>query len=174
MEDGGQALHQAPEVHPAVGGEEEENLGALEVALHADQLHLQLVLQDFLLANPEGVLLLLPVFLHHRQVLLGGQANHRAKGGDQLGLLQPEIPTDAVGKLLPGSGLHNEAVPRPAGEALGIKIVLFPFAAKANTDNLCHSVLLYLQSGGKPAAQMARTDVEVAGPLNGGKTVQHR
>ena len=43
-EHAGQILHQLTEVHPPVGGKEEQDLAAVKAALHPHQLHLQLVL----------------------------------------------------------------------------------------------------------------------------------
>ena len=99
VEDRGQALHQAPEVHPSVGGEEEEDFGPLKAALHAHQLHVQFMLQDLLLTNPEGIDLLLPVFLHHGKVFLRGRPDHGAQGRGQLGLGQSKVAPDALGVL---------------------------------------------------------------------------
>ena len=142
MEHGGQAFHQATEIHPALGGKEEEDLRALKGALHPHQLHLQLVLQDLLLADPEGVFLLLPVALHDDHVRLVGQAQHRAQGVDQgfRGVLK--VPPDTGGVFHPGGGLHNDAVPSPVGGSLGVKIVLLPFTAEANADDFHRISLL--------------------------------
>ncbi len=143
VEHGSQALDQAAEVHPAVGREEEDDAGALEVALHVDQLHLQLVVQNFFLADLERILLFFPVSLHHGPVLWGGQAEQGAQGGGQLLLRQGEVAPDAHGVLFPGGGLHDDPVAHPAGLALGVEIILFAFAAEANADDVWHRLSPY-------------------------------
>ena len=57
------------------------------------------MLQDLLLTNPEGIDLLLPVFLHHGKVFLRGRPDHGAQGRGQLGLGQSKVAPDALGVL---------------------------------------------------------------------------
>lgn len=73
-EHGGQILDQLAEIHTPVGREEKHGLVALEAALHIDELHVQAVLGDLLLADGKRLFFAAAVDLLDAQVVLRGDA----------------------------------------------------------------------------------------------------
>ena len=143
MDGAGQVLHQGPEVHPPVGGEEEQDLVPLEAILRLHQLHVQPVLGDLLLADGEGLFLLLLVPLQGQLVLLGGLAHHRAQGGHQLDLVDHGVSVGTKAVFRAPGGVHNDAVPHLELLAVGIEVILLAALFKADTDDLYHCLLLW-------------------------------
>ncbi len=84
LEDCRQILHQRAEVHPAVGGEVEQNFAVVEGVFHRHQLHVQLVLADFLLADGIGLFFMQLVFFCMLHILCAGDAHHLLEGRRQL------------------------------------------------------------------------------------------
>ena len=68
-----------PEVDAAFGRKEEEDLAAVERNLGGDELHVQLVVRDFLLADLESTLFLLLIVAVDALILRGGKAQYLAK-----------------------------------------------------------------------------------------------
>ena len=83
-EDAGQILHQLPEVDAPVRGKIKQHFIIVKCILRVNQLHLQVVLLDLLLADFNRLLLLLAVLLLHRLILRRGHADYRLYGGDNL------------------------------------------------------------------------------------------
>ena len=77
-EHAGQIPHQLPEVHPAVGGEEKDDLAAVKAGGYVHQLHFQTVIRDLLLADVEGLALFFSVVIHGAAVGVSGQPQHGA------------------------------------------------------------------------------------------------
>ena len=73
-EHGGQILDQLTEIHAPVGREEKHGLVALEAALHIDELHVQAVLGDLLLADGKRLFFAAAIDLLNAQVVLRGDA----------------------------------------------------------------------------------------------------
>ena len=73
-----QILYQLAEIHPAVGSEEENNLAGIKGIFHIDQLHIELVSRNKLLADSEGFLFLPFIFIAASHVLFGRLAEHLA------------------------------------------------------------------------------------------------
>ena len=69
-------LYQLPEIHTLIGGEEKQDLTAVEGTFGADQLHIQLLLFDQLHTLLIGLLLQLPIFFHGFFVLTAGLAQY--------------------------------------------------------------------------------------------------
>ena len=139
-EDAGQVLDQGPEVHPALSGEEEEDLAAVKAVLHLNELHLQLVLGNLLLTDLEGPGLLLFVFLLLAEIGLRGNAEHRAEGGDELHLVDHGVALGADGALQTVGGLQNDVLPLRHLQAVGVEKVFFSAAFKADADDFGHVV----------------------------------
>ena len=76
-EDRGQVLDQLPEVDPPVGGEIEKDFVVVEGVLHVHQLHVELVLLDFLQRDLGRLLFVLAVLLNPLEILLVGRADQR-------------------------------------------------------------------------------------------------
>ena len=123
VENAGQIPHQRPEIDPTFGGEEEQDLAAVEVVLHLDQLHVQPMLLDFLLADLVGSGLLLLVLLHGGEIGVGGHAQHRAQGGHQLHLVNEPVALDALAELHAPARLDNDPVAHGDGHAIWVEIV---------------------------------------------------
>ena len=141
-EHAGQVLHQLTEVHPALGGEKEDDLVALKVALHAHQLHLQLVGGDLLLADGKGLPLPAAVVGGCLVVVVCGDAYHRAQGLDHALVVHLVVALHALDVLDALGGLHHHVLLRLHLEPSGVKIVVFRSAAKADADDFCHNEFL--------------------------------
>ena len=122
-EDGRQVFDQVTEIHPAIGGEEEQNLAAVEAVLHFHQLHFQLVLGNFVLANLEGFFLLLLVGLHLGVVLLRGHAEHGTQSRDQLHLVDHGVGQGALAKLDALGCLYDHVLSGLHLDAVGVKVI---------------------------------------------------
>lgn len=78
----GEVLDKFAEIDPAVGGEKEDDLAAVEIVVDLDQLHLEFVVQDFLFADFEGVVLSFAVGRVLFGVGFGGDAHNLLGGFD--------------------------------------------------------------------------------------------
>ena len=143
MDGTGQVLYQGAEVHPALGGEEEEYLVALKAVLGLYQLHLQTVLGDLLLADLEGLGLLLLVALPDLFVLLGGPAQHRAQRCGELHLIDGGVALGTFAVLHTPGGLDDHPFAGLEDLAVGVKIVLFASAFEADGNNFNHGCSPY-------------------------------
>ena len=138
VEHAGQVPHQFTEVHPPVGGEEKDDLVALEAALHVHQLHFQAVLGDLPLADDGGFFFALCIALHGPAVLVGRQADQGAQGLDHGMILHHVVAAHAGAELGPLGGLHHHGVALPDGSAPGVKKIGFTAAAEADADDFLH------------------------------------
>ena len=77
-EHAGQIPHQLPEVHPTIGGKEENDLTAVKAGRYVHQLHFQTVIRDLLLADVEGLALFFSVVIYGAAVGVSGQPQHGA------------------------------------------------------------------------------------------------
>ena len=133
-----QILHQFPEIHPAVGGEIEDNLAVIEGVFHAHQLHIQLMLGDFLLTDAEGVLFPLGVIGRPALVLFRCQAQHLLQGGDDLLVGNFPGAGDHFAEFHAPGGFHHHVAARPGPDIAGIKIINLARLLKADADDHCH------------------------------------
>ena len=139
MDGAGQVLHQGAEIHPALGGEEKEDLVPLEAVLRLYQLHLQAVLRDLLLTDLESPGLLLLIFLPGQLILRGGPAEHRAQGRGELHLIHRRILLGTLSKLHAPGSLDDDTLPQAEALPIGVKIVLPSAFLKADADDLDHN-----------------------------------
>jgi hypothetical protein len=110
FEDAGQVLDQLAEIHAAVRGEVEGDLAAVEGVLHADQLHVELVLCDLLLCDLRRFLLLFAVLDQALSVVLRGDADDRAQRGNDGGFLHVRRLHGDLPVLDALSGFDDDAV----------------------------------------------------------------
>ena len=93
-------FYELAEVNAPVGGEEEHGLRALEVALDVNELHIEPVLGDLLLAYLKRFLFALFIELGNAQVVRRGDAHHRQRLHN--GVVRHGVySAAAVGKLKP-------------------------------------------------------------------------
>ena len=137
-EHAGQILHQLTEVHPPVGGEEEQDLAAVKAALHPHQLHLQLVLLDLLFADIEGFLLTAAVVGGGVLVVVGGDAEDGPQGLDHRVIGHLVVARRAVGEFRALGGLHDHVGAGGDREPLGFEVVFLAAAAEADRDHIGH------------------------------------
>ena len=133
-----QVLHQRPEIHPAVGGEEEQDLVAVKAVLHLDQLHVQPMALHKLLAGAQGLLLAAPVFPDLALVPLVGQPHHRAQGLHHRAVLHHGVAAHAGAVFQPLARLHDDAPPLGHRESGGVKVVLLSARPEPDADDLRH------------------------------------
>ena len=135
-----QVLYQLPEVHPPVGGEEEQNLVPLEAALHPHQLHLQLVLENLLLADVEGLLFPGAVVGRRPAVIFRGHPDHGPQWLDDAPVVHRVVAHGTLGVFQALGRLHDDVVPGLHLHVAGVKEVGFASAAEADADHSCHIV----------------------------------
>ena len=158
-----QVLYQLPEVHPPVGGEEEQNLVPLKAALHPHQLHLQVVLEDLPLADIEGFLLPGAVVGRCAAVVLRGHADHGPQGLDDAAVVHRVVAHGALGVFQALGRLHDDVVPGLHLHVAGVKEVGFASAAEADADHSCH-IFRFLSVYVKAAFPTRRTGLPAHGP----------
>ena len=130
-----QIPHQFPEVHPPVGGEKENNLGAVKAGGYVHQLHFKAVLRDFLLADVKGLALFSAVIVHGAAVGIGGRAQHGAQGLDDRLVRHLVVALRAGAEFRPLGGFHDDLIPHLYRKFPGIEIVILASAPKADADN---------------------------------------
>ena len=141
----GQILDQFAEVHPAVGGEVEHDLGTVKGVLGLHQFHFQAVAGNALLAGVVGAFLILAVLAHPAHIHAVG---HPGDGLERLG-------NGAVGDLFhalhhltalnAAGGLHNHVF---AGFDVGPgRVEIIAFAVFLETDR--DDFFSYCSSQGK-------------------------
>ena len=81
----GEILHQIAKIHPAVGGKVKQNLAAVEAVFCGNQLHVQLVVENFILADLKGMGLFVLVFLPGAAVVVRCNADDGTQGLHHLG-----------------------------------------------------------------------------------------
>ena len=140
MENGGQILHQLPEVHPLVGGEVEQNLAAVKGHLRGNQLHIQPVLRDFFHADVVSLFLLGPVVRRDALILSRGLAQNSAQRGHHILLCNSVIATGTDTVFRPPGGVDNHMIPGPEGLPVGVKIVNLLSGAELDVHDL-HALL---------------------------------
>ena len=72
----GQILHQLPEINSAVGGKVKQDLIIIKCVFGVNELHIQMMLFDFFLADFKGIPLLLLVPGLCRLILIRGHTDH--------------------------------------------------------------------------------------------------
>ena len=132
---GGEVLDQLPEVHTPVGGEEEEQLAAVEGALRRDQLHFELVFRDLLQADVKGALLLFEIRSVDMLVLRRRKAEDLPQRRNDLrgGHLVISGGADAV--FHAARGVHNDVVARGDGQLARIKEIVFCVVAETDVHD---------------------------------------
>ena len=111
------------EIHPSIGGEEEQNLAAVEAVLHFHQFHLQLVLGDLVLADLEGFFLLLLVGLYLGIVRLRSHTEHGTQGGDKFHLVDHGVGQGALTEFDALGCLYDHMMSSLHLDAVGVKVI---------------------------------------------------
>ena len=143
MEDAGQILDQLAEVHAAVGGEIEHDLGAVEGVFGLHQLHFQPVAGDALLTGAVGALLVLPVLAHPADVHAVGHPGNGLEGlghggvGDLLHALHHLAALHAPGRL------DDDVIAGLDGGVCGVKIIGLAVVLETDGYNFFHSIPLW-------------------------------
>ena len=99
FEGSGHILHKPAKVHPAIGCEVGDQLVAVKCVLYLDQLHIQLVLGDFLLTNFMNVFFAFQIGAMLLRILLAGDTDHVFQGGGDVFLADLMNTHDALGIL---------------------------------------------------------------------------
>ena len=129
-----EVAHQLAEVHAALGGEEKDDLAAVEVALHAHELHVEPVVGDLLLAGLERIPLAAAVIFHRASVVLRRHADERSQRLDDGFVRDLVVARQAQGVLRALRGLHDHVLTALHGDAVGVKIIFFAAASKADAN----------------------------------------
>ena len=137
-EHAGQVLYQLPEVDPSVCRKVEQYLIVVKCVLRVDELHVQPVLADLLLADTEGFFFLLPVFLLPAVVVLICEADDGLERLADPLLLHFSWPGHHIAELHASGSLHDHVVPVVDLQFSGREEVDLPCPAKSYSNHLCH------------------------------------
>ena len=135
-----EVAHELAEVHAPIGREEKDDLAAVEVALHAHELHVEPTLGDLLLADLEGVLFARFVVGVGAVIVLRRHAHERAQRLDDGIVLHLMVARDALGVLEPLRGLDDDELVGFDRDAVRVKIIFLASAAEADSDHFCQRV----------------------------------
>ena len=122
---GREHLDKLPEVHAAVGGEEEENFAAVKGIFRGHELHFQPKLRDLLMADLKCALFALAVVGVGALVLRGGKTDHRAQRGNDLVRLDLVVAADAAAEFGAAGGVDDHVVAGLHGELAGVEEIGF-------------------------------------------------
>ena len=139
-EHAGQIPDKLPEIHPAVGGEEKDDLAAVKAGGYVHQLHFQPMVCDFLFADVKGFALFFAVVVHGAAVSIGGGPQHGAQGLDDGLVRHLMVPLGAGAEFRPLSGLHNDLIAHFHRMPLGVKIIILASAPKADADDFSQRI----------------------------------
>ena len=128
--DRGQILYQLTEVDASIGCEEEQNFAAVERAFGGDQLHVQPVRGDLLLADLHRALLLLLVLSVYALVVLVRQPQHLAQRRHDLTRRYFVAAGGADAEFIAARGVDDDMVARMQFKHVGVKKVNFCVVAK--------------------------------------------
>ena len=127
-------MTQLAEIDAVVGREVEHQLAAVQRILGVDQLHLQLVGGDALLAHLEGGALVGAVLPHAADVHAVRQAQHRLDLARKAGVGQLMRGAHDLAALHAAGRLHDHIIPRGGRQAAGVKIIRTSAFLKAHRN----------------------------------------
>ena len=146
VEDAGQILDQLAEVHAAVGGEVEHDLGAVEGILGLHQLHFQAVAGNALLTGAVGALFVLTVLAHPADIHAVGHAGDGLEG----------LGHGRIGDLLTPCTTSPHSMPRAVSTITYSPVLMsapagqnnsfLPFSLKRTEMTFFHSVPRFYRS----------------------------
>ena len=150
MEHGSQTLHQLPEIHPLVGGEEKQDLAAVKGHLGGDQLHIQPLFFDLLDADLIGLFFLFPVVPDDLFVLGVGQPQNIAQRGNHILFRNVVVSAGADAEFGASGGVDDHMIAGLQLQIPGGKIIDLLAGAELNVhdlhrlcgDSFFHGVLL--------------------------------
>ena len=134
-ENGGQILYQLPEIHPAVGGEEEEDFAAVKGALRRNQLHVQLVFLNFLETDGKGLLFLFVVVGGNFFIVGRGHAQDGPQGRHHIGGGHRVAAAGAEAELRTTGRVDNHMVAHFGRQIAGVKIINLAAGAEADVHH---------------------------------------
>ena len=118
------------------GGKIEKKLGIVKGIFDIDQLHIELMLGDFLLADGKRFLFPLPVGFKAQIVVFVGNANHIFQRENQRLPFDVSIGQRDLSVLHTPCGLHDRVLALASGIAVCAEIIYFSRTAERNADNL--------------------------------------
>ena len=123
LEHAGQALDQKAEIHASVSGKVKGDLGAVKRILHVHQLHIQLLLRDFLLRDVQRPNLAFLILLLDAQVLPGAYPQNRLEQCGALLIHERLRIRHAFPDFHPADRLGEHLVPAGNLQVVGFKII---------------------------------------------------
>ena len=134
----GQILNQLPEIDPSVRRKVKQHFIVIKRILCLNQFHLQAVLFDFFLTDPERFPLLDPVGSFLRVILRSRDPDHRLERLHNLFILYL-FCTDHNASILHASGrLHNHMLPSGNIQLSGREVIDFPRSPESDAYDLFH------------------------------------
>ena len=139
MEDAGQILDQLAEVHAAVGGEVEHDLGAVKGIFGLHQLHFQPVPGDALLTGVVSPLFILAVLAHPAHIHAVGYPGDGLEGLGHGGIRHFLDALHHLAALDAAGSLDDDVI---AGFDLGpsgVEVIAFSVFLETDRDHFFHS-----------------------------------
>ena len=143
VEDAGQILDQLAEVHAAVGGEVEHDLGAVEGVFGLHQLHFQPVAGDALLAGVVGALFVLTVLAHPAHIHAVGHPGDGLEGLGHRCIGDLPHPLHHLAALYAPGRLDDDVITGLDGGVCGVKIIGLAVVLETDGYNFLHSIPLW-------------------------------
>ena len=146
MEDAGQILDQLAEVHPAVCGKVEHDLGAVQRVFRFHQLHFQAVAGDALLTGVVGALLVLTVLAHPADVHAVGHAGDGLEGLGYRCIGDLPHPLHHLAALDAAGSFHNDVFAGFDVGPGGVEIIAFAVLFETDGNDFFHNVPRFYRS----------------------------
>ena len=144
-EGGRQILDQLAEVHAALGREEEQDLAAVKRAFRRDELHVELVRENLLLADVKGFFLFFLIFRVDALVVFRRRAQNLPQRQDELARADRVVPGGADAEFVAAGRVDDDMVAHRERQPVRVKEVGFRVVAEADVHDrdgrgLCRSL----------------------------------
>ena len=146
MEDTGQILDQLAEVHAAIGGKVEHDLGAVQGILGLHKLHFQAVAGNALLTGAVGALFVLTILAHPADIHAVGHAGNGLEGLGHCRIGDLPHALHHLAALNAAGGLHDHVFAGFDVGPGGIKIIAFAVLFETDGNDFFHSVPRFYRS----------------------------
>ena len=157
MENTGKILHQFTEIHTPVSREEEKCFAAVKAALHINELHVEPVLFNLLLADDKCFLFPDSVLFIRAFVLLCGNAHNRPKRLHNHSVVNHAVGLCTLCNFKPLSRLDNNLVSLLQLQAFRREIVVLAACFEFNSNYFCQFKFLSVSSLRSSLFPAART-----------------
>ena len=138
MEHGGKLFDELTEVDALIGGEIEDDLGAVEGVFHIDKLHIQPAVSDLFLADGIGIARGLKIFFVDGRILFVGDAKDRLQWFRNVAVRQPMGGQADAGVFDAARSFDDDVVVGIDLLTAAVKIIYFSGVLKLHAYDLWH------------------------------------